>query len=163
DQEQPTLWRMTCGCARAARRRPCAGAQANGLDSSSETSESRGLNVLILSRIEIAFRRQISESREVCRSRVLDRIEAELLHARAEPLGDQAAVERHAVRLGALRGAAEQQASLGGDARAALRGLALGLEARLLAGEQHAQRDHVLARPFLDAGPPERGARAAGG
>ena len=36
DQEQPTLWRMARDCARTARRRPCAEAQANGMGSSSK-------------------------------------------------------------------------------------------------------------------------------
>ena len=35
-QEQPTLWRVASDCARTARRRPCAGALANGNDSFSE-------------------------------------------------------------------------------------------------------------------------------
>src|ERR1700733_4923950 len=98
---------MASDFARAARRRPCAEAQANGLDSFSETGcEPR--NVSVLGRIEIAFRCQISEPREICDARIIERVELELLHperfADAVARDDQPAVERDPIGLGAARG-----------------------------------------------------------
>ncbi len=62
DQEQPTLWRMASDFARTARRRPCAGALANGFEFSCKTKSGARLAPMRLrpkdsvgGRIEITF------------------------------------------------------------------------------------------------------------
>src|SRR5262245_53709757 len=110
--------------------------------------------------VEITARAELFEPREICRAGFVGGREQQALHPQRLGLAvardDLAAVERDPVGLGAACGATQKRPGLGADQRATGLGAARLLEPGLLARVQDADRDHVLARAFLDPGAAER-------